>query len=134
MQSVAIKDSAPAVVDHPNLYIKNLPPNMNQTDVEVLFRPFGPVTGCKFFRTASVPYAFLRLSTPEQAQDAISKMNNYTVAGKVLLVKPADVDAVYDEPNENLYVRGVSSLPSLVQNPPSHPGSCGSVNAGSTQP
>lgn len=72
---------------------------MDQTAVEVLFRRFGTCTGCKFFKTAAVPFAFIRLSTPAEALAAIKAMNGTTVTGKVILVKPADTDATYDTPN-----------------------------------
>ncbi|EFJ41215.1 hypothetical protein VOLCADRAFT_107765 [Volvox carteri f. nagariensis] len=94
-------------ITHPNLYVRNLPPNMDQTAVEVLFRRFGSCTGCKFFKTAAVPYAFLRLSTPAEALAAIKAMNGTTVSGRIILVKSADADATYDAPNENLYVRNI---------------------------
>ncbi|GIL55010.1 hypothetical protein Vafri_10676 [Volvox africanus] len=94
-------------IKHPNLYVRNLPPNMDQTAVEVMFRRFGTCTGCKFFKTAAVPYAFLRLGSPSEALAAIKAMNGTTVSGKIILVKPAETDAVYDLPNENLYVRNI---------------------------
>ncbi|GIL82846.1 hypothetical protein Vretimale_8199 [Volvox reticuliferus] len=95
------------IITHPNLYVRNLPPNMDQTAVEVMFRRFGTCTGCKFFKTAAVPYAFLRLGSPSEALAAIKAMNGTTVSGKIILVKPADTDATYDLPNENLYVRNI---------------------------
>ncbi|PNH07588.1 ELAV-like protein 3 [Tetrabaena socialis] len=96
-----------AAPNHPNLYIRNLPPQMDQTGVEVLFRPYGQITGCKHFKASPVPYAFIRLGTPAEALGAINALNGTLVQGKLILVKHAEVDATYDVPNENLYVRNL---------------------------
>jgi hypothetical protein len=66
---------------------------------------FGTIVGCKFFKTASVPYAFIKLGTVEEAQKALAGLNGTTIMGRSVLVKAADADAQYDAPNENLYVR-----------------------------
>ena len=66
---------------------------------------FGTIVGCKYFKTAAVPYAFIKLGTVEEAQKAVAGLNGTMIMGRSVLVKIADTDAQYDSPNENLYVR-----------------------------
>lgn len=94
-----------APASHSNLYVRNLPAEFDQTAVECMFRQFGTIVGCKFFKTASVPYAFIKLGTVEEAQKALAGLNGTVIMGRSVLVKAADADAQYDSPNENLYVR-----------------------------
>jgi hypothetical protein len=39
---------------HPNLYVRNIPATIDMTGVELMFRRFGVVTGCKYFRNSAV--------------------------------------------------------------------------------
>lgn len=72
-----------------------------------MFRAFGVVTGCKFFKTAHVPYAFVRMGSIDEAVAAVAGLNGRLCSGKLILVKHADADAPYDTPNENLYIRNI---------------------------
>lgn len=68
---------------------------------------FGAIVGCRFFKGAAIPYAFIKLESVDEAQNAVDGLNGTTIMNRQLLVKFADADATYDLPNENLYVRNL---------------------------
>ncbi|EER07755.1 RNA-binding protein, putative [Perkinsus marinus ATCC 50983] len=60
------------------LFIRHLPPDMDENGVRNMFGKFGPIESV-LFRGDGGALVFVRFQYPESAQDAISQMNNFTV-------------------------------------------------------
>jgi hypothetical protein len=91
---------------HSNLYVRNLPADIDQISIETMFQPYGIVSTCKFVRNVPVPFAFVKMDTIPQAIAAMKHLNGSIVEGKQLLCKFADSDAAEDAPINNLFVKG----------------------------
>ncbi|KAF1742284.1 hypothetical protein MXB_2936 [Myxobolus squamalis] len=93
-----------------NLIINYLPQHMNEAEVHSLFSTIGEVESCKLVRSKetkqSLGYAFVKFKNPENASQAVKKLNKITLGNKVIKVsharpsKPEIKDA-------NLYVGGL---------------------------
>jgi len=103
-----------AEVDPCNVFVKYIPPDMSDDGLLNLFSQFGHITSAKVMvdhsTGRSLGYGFVRYSTPESAQTAISHMNGYQVRMKTLLCKLSNctVNVGYPpnaEPSNNLYVK-----------------------------
>lgn len=105
---------------HSNLYVKNIPEDVTEEQLEALFRVYGTVDSCRLVRNLktnlSRGYGFVRYNTVEQARGAISALNGHiTAAGTRLEVKFADSDAgpkgnkgiPGSTPSDNLYLRNL---------------------------
>ncbi|EER07756.1 RNA-binding protein, putative [Perkinsus marinus ATCC 50983] len=60
------------------LFIRHLPPDMDENGVRNMFGKFGPIESV-LFRGDGGALVFVRFQYPESAQDAINQMNNFTV-------------------------------------------------------
>eukprot|EP00892_Ulva_mutabilis_P012374 jgi/Ulvmu1/9509/UM052_0082.1 len=72
------------------LFVGQLPPSMNDAALRALFSHYGLVTEAEVMRNretgASRMFAFVHMSTPEQAAVAISALNGFMMEGRQLLV------------------------------------------------
>lgn len=72
------------------LFIYHLPPTATEDQLLTLFSPYGTVSNVKVMRDlntgASKGFGFVNMATPEQAQFAMSALNNYAWNGKRLRI------------------------------------------------
>ncbi len=75
------------------LYIGNLSFDTTENDIRDLFSAFGTVTSCNLIMDRmtdrSRGFAFVEMSSPEEAEKAIAEMNGKDVAGRALTVNEA---------------------------------------------
>lgn len=78
-----------------NLYIKNLDESLDDEWLRTTFGKFGTITSARVMRDpatqVSKGFGFVCLSTPEEAQSAITKMNNKMCLGKPIYVALSQV-------------------------------------------
>ena len=106
----------PTPATHSNLYIKNIPQEVDEQTLQAIFQPFGTIECCRVQRnprnTTGLTFGFVKFRTVEQATSAIAGLNGATVANSVLEVRLADADpaekaATGHMPSDNLYVRNL---------------------------
>src|SRR5215213_8735353 len=80
-----------------NIYVSNLGFNVQDEDLRGFFTPYGEVTSAKIitdkFTGKSRGFGFVEMSNTEEAQKAISELDNGTVEGrniKVMEAKPKE--------------------------------------------
>ncbi|MCF6335647.1 MAG: RNA-binding protein [Spirochaetales bacterium] len=75
------------------LYVGNLPFSQNDQTMEILFAEFGSVEFAKVITIKnsgrSKGFGFVEMSTEEEAQKAIEKMNDREIEGRKLVVNEA---------------------------------------------
>lgn len=74
--------------DVTNLYIANLPININESDLEVMFKAFGKVISTRILRdqnTISRGVGFARMETKEQCEAVIQAFNGKLLPRKMFL-------------------------------------------------
>ncbi len=75
------------------LYVGNLPYDTGEADLQQLFGGAGTVESVNVMRDMATGrargFAFVEMSTDEEAQKAISEFNNYTLGGRNLTVNEA---------------------------------------------
>lgn len=108
-----------APIDPLNLFVSNLPIEINEEQLRAMFEPFGQVVSTKIMvdptSQTSRGIGFVKFTTPAAATTAIENMNEATVSGKKLGVKHATLTArsanvgvnSSGTPNANLYIRGI---------------------------
>lgn len=81
---------------HSNLYIKGLPLELEQGELQQLFQIFGAIESCRIVRDMSTGlskgYGFVKFSAVQNAVDAIKGLNGSTLGSNQVEVKFADVD------------------------------------------
>lgn len=68
-------------IKNANLYVSNLPPNYNETDIVNLFAKHGEIIQCRLLGTR-VGTAFVLFNLREQALDAMKVYNGYLIPGR----------------------------------------------------
>ena len=75
------------------LYVGNLPYETGEAELQELFSRAGNVDSVKVMRDMATGrargFAFVEMSTDDEAQKAISELNNYLVGGRGLTVNEA---------------------------------------------
>src|SRR5215471_4287520 len=75
------------------LYVGNLPYEVGETDLQVLFAQAGSVESVNVMRDQATGrargFAFVEMSTDEEAQNAITALNGTQVGGRNLTVNEA---------------------------------------------
>ena len=75
------------------LYVGNLPYETGEAELQELFSRAGNVDSVKVMRDMATGrargFAFVEMSTDDEAQKAISELNNYQVGGRGLTVNEA---------------------------------------------
>ena len=75
------------------LYVGNLPYEVGETDLQQLFGEAGTVDSVNLMRDMATGrargFAFVEMSTDEEAQKAISQFNNHSMGGRNLTVNEA---------------------------------------------
>jgi RNA recognition motif-containing protein len=75
------------------LYVGNLPYNTGEADLQELFTRAGTVDSVKVMRDMATGrargFAFVEMSTDDEAQRAITELNNYQLEGRGLTVNEA---------------------------------------------
>jgi splicing factor 1 len=86
-----------ALPQHSNLYVKGLPPELDQGTLQQLFQTFGAIESCRIVQDKitglSKGYGFVKFSSVQSAQQAIDGLNGSTLGEHSLEVKFADTDA-----------------------------------------
>eukprot|EP01025_Chloroclados_australasicus_P036465 TRINITY_DN3718_c0_g2_i1.p1 TRINITY_DN3718_c0_g2~~TRINITY_DN3718_c0_g2_i1.p1 ORF type:complete len:376 (+),score=52.95 TRINITY_DN3718_c0_g2_i1:96-1223(+) len=106
---------------HSNIYIKNLPPEVDTEALKQLFSGYGVIENARLVQATNPTgynYGFVKYQSVDQAQLAISSMHNAQVGNNFLEVKFAAQDlrntnvgrangSVQGSPSDNLYVRNI---------------------------
>jgi RNA recognition motif-containing protein len=75
------------------LYVGNLPYDTGESDLHELFGRFGSVESVNVMRDMATGrargFAFVEMSTDDEAQKAASELNNYALGGRNLTVNEA---------------------------------------------
>jgi cold-inducible RNA-binding protein len=75
------------------LYVGNLPYTTGEQDLESLFAAAGTVESVSVMRDMATGrargFAFVEMATEDEAQNAISQFNNYSLGGRNLTVNEA---------------------------------------------
>lgn len=75
------------------LYVGNLPNSCTDQELKTIFGKFGTVTDAKVISDrdtgASRGFAFVTMSTPDEAAKAIAGLNNTQVGGRTVVVNEA---------------------------------------------
>ena len=75
------------------LYVGNLPYETGETELQELFGQFGSVDSVRIMRDVSTGrargFGFVEMTTDEEAQTAIAKLNEYQLGGRALTVNEA---------------------------------------------
>jgi RNA recognition motif-containing protein len=83
-----------ASLDECNVFVKYLPPEVDDKEFHRMFKNYGTIVSCKIMvdQTSgkSLGYGFVRYNTPAAAQKCIDAMNGLRVANKRLLCKLAN--------------------------------------------
>lgn len=67
------------------IFVGRIPETCTEDELRVLFGTYGSVVECDIVKN----YGFVHMSTPEEAQAAISALNNYSFKGSYLKVEPS---------------------------------------------
>ncbi len=76
-------------MNHKRLYIGDLAPEITEDDLRRLFAEVGEVESIQMMRRSnglSQGFAFIEMSTPEAAREAIRRYNGYDLSGYRLIV------------------------------------------------
>mmetsp|Transcript_35963 Transcript_35963/g.101839 ORF Transcript_35963/g.101839 Transcript_35963/m.101839 type:complete len:436 (-) Transcript_35963:1011-2318(-) len=119
LESVGAAAGASIGPSHSNLYVKNIPEEVSEQQLEAAFRSYGDIDSCRLVRNlktgASRGYGFVRYFRRQDAMMAITALNGFTFGNSALEVKFADSDAGPKSPkqlhgatpSDNLYVRNL---------------------------
>ncbi|KIX85541.1 RNA-binding protein [Vermiphilus pyriformis] len=76
-----------------NIYVGNLHPSVTEEQIKGLFEQFGNITSIKLikdrFTNQSRGFAFVQMSTDDEAQDAIAGLNGAELEGRSLRINEA---------------------------------------------
>lgn len=76
-----------------NIYVANVPFKANDDELRELFERFGEVASARIimdkFSGKSRGFAFVEMPNDQEAQEAISQLNDYDFMGKILVVNEA---------------------------------------------
>lgn len=92
---------------HSNLFVKNFPPTVDQGELLSFFEQYGIVEAYRFVEQATHNYAFIKMSSIEEAVSAQQNLHGALFRHKQLSVKFAESDLKPEEPRDNLYVRHI---------------------------
>lgn len=105
-------------VDFMNLYVKNLDPTVDNTDLFNIFRKFGRIVSARVMSNpqngVSKGYGFVSFGKPEEAALALEEMNGYQFRTKPMIV-------AYHEPKKPRQEKSTSTTTSSFHSPPSAP-------------
>ncbi|SRR3989344_1432316 len=75
------------------LFVGSLPYSVTQGQLEELFSQVGKIESCNLitdkFSGQSKGFAFVEMTTDQEAKDAIAKFNNYEIDGRKIVVNEA---------------------------------------------
>ncbi|KAK2955301.1 putative Sex-lethal like protein [Blattamonas nauphoetae] len=103
--------SSSSQLDLQNLYVKNLPPLMDDSNFFTLFSRFGRVVSAKVMigrkSGQSLGFGFVKFQTEDEAAAAINEMNGTVLEGQTLEIKYSNKgkDESIFPPDRNLYLK-----------------------------
>jgi hypothetical protein len=98
-------------LDDTNVFVKFLPPQLDDEGLRKLFATHGDIVSSKVMvdhlNGCSLGYGFVRFSLPEQAQKAIVKLSGHRFHHKTLLCKLSNTSpsVIFPEVSSNLYLK-----------------------------
>lgn len=109
---VAEKDNS--FVDYMNLYVKNLDPTIDNTDLFNIFRKFGRIVSARVMSNPqnglSKGYGFVSFGKPEEAALALEEMDGFQFRSKPMVV-------AYHEPKKPRQEKSTSTTTSSFHSP-----------------
>jgi RNA recognition motif-containing protein len=103
---------------HHNLMVNYLPTTCTSEDLKELFIKFGPVKECIVIcdpqTEKSRGYGFVRFTSRANSENAMASMNGFSIEGKRLVVKKADVGKDVDG-TASVYVAGFDHRAGMVR-------------------
>ena len=109
--SVCLADCFPIKESNTNIFVKNIPPSVDASQLEELFRCFGKILNSKISydeNNQSRGYGFIMFEKKEEADMAVAKGNNAQVLSSILMVQHFVPKELRVNQYANLYVRGFS--------------------------
>lgn len=109
--TLEISESGTRIYDNTNVFVKHLPPTMNDEELRNCFSQFGEIVSCKVMlnvkNKTSLGFGFIRFKDSISANLAIEKMTGFRMGKKKLLCKLSnkELPVVGTEPRTNLYVK-----------------------------
>ncbi|KAF5832592.1 hypothetical protein DUNSADRAFT_11464 [Dunaliella salina] len=97
---------------HSNVYVKGLPLECDEATLLALFQTHGTIASLRLFQQPNKPpFAFVKFTDVQEAQQAISALNGAAFGGCIMEVRFADCDvgAHPDRtppPSDNIFCRG----------------------------
>ena len=83
------------------LFIGSLPYSLTEAELQAHFVQVGAVVSAKIitdrYSGQSKGFGFVEMSTPEEAQEAITKLNNSTLSGRTIIVNEAKPEVRRDD-------------------------------------
>ena len=107
--SVCLADCFPVKESNTNIFIKNIPPSVDASQLEDLFRCFGKILNSKVSydeNNQSRGYGFIMFEKKEEADLAVAKGNNAQVLNSILTVLHFVPKELRANHYTNVYVRG----------------------------
>lgn len=109
-----------------NIIIQGIPKNISQSEVHQAFKKYGDIKSCKlqtYHDNTSKGFAFVQYDRPEQAQAAISELNERQAFGATLKIEifkkqNERIDPSVAQPQKpftNLYVHGLLETTTVEQ-------------------
>eukprot|EP00696_Hemimastix_kukwesjijk_P005740 gnl/Hemi2/17236_TR5739_c0_g2_i1.p1 gnl/Hemi2/17236_TR5739_c0_g2~~gnl/Hemi2/17236_TR5739_c0_g2_i1.p1 ORF type:complete len:435 (+),score=119.18 gnl/Hemi2/17236_TR5739_c0_g2_i1:94-1398(+) len=99
--------------DEANLIVNYLPTSVTEDSLRNIFAPYGSIESCKLitdkFTSQTLGYGFVRFSTVQMAQNAISSLNGLKLENKTLKVSVAKPSHSHDSSSSHSARRSSSS-------------------------
>lgn len=87
-----MEQTLPSANDGYRLYVGNMSPRMTESELRVIFRPFGPVKSVRVVRDditgRSYGYAFVEITEGGRAAAIVAELNGKKMDGHLLVVRP----------------------------------------------
>ncbi|OBZ91501.1 Polyadenylate-binding protein 4 [Choanephora cucurbitarum] len=113
--NTTMENKPEGLIDFMNLYVKNLDPTVNSTELFELFRSFGRIVSARVMSNPqnglSKGYGFVSFSKPEEAALALQKMKGFQFRNKSMIV-------AYHEPKKPRQEKSSSTTTSSFHSPP----------------
>ncbi|KAI7890624.1 uncharacterized protein EV154DRAFT_511030 [Mucor mucedo] len=114
MVTSAAAEKENSFVDYMNLYVKNLDPTIDNTDLFNIFRKFGRIVSARVMSNPqnglSKGYGFVSFGKPEEAALALEEMNGFQFRSKPMIV-------AYHEPKKPRQEKSTSTTTSSFHSP-----------------
>lgn len=94
-----------------SLFVGDLPKFCTETDLEQLFKPYGPTLDCKIKRNANtgktLSYGFVTLANENMAAEALKRLDGTMFLGRKLRIRWAMYNAKTQNPTQQSVINSV---------------------------